>query len=95
MRITTYGSTVNLYEKGAIILFENDEKLEWPTTEVDCGDWDNRGYEYSVFVRLNKSDVLKLSTHQITDIRLYIYDEELKADDAMKYLEYMKCIAKQ
>jgi hypothetical protein len=41
---------------------------------------------------LNKEDIDKLIKSEITDYRLYLYDESVK--NGLKYCEYLKCLSK-
>lgn len=92
MRISVYGSTVNLGKTGVIILLENGEKIEKSDAKIDT-DVSNygKGYDYSAFITLTDEDIMKLKSNLITDVRLYIYDRSIK--DGVILKEYLKCIS--
>jgi len=92
MRISVYGSTVNVGKTGVIILFSNGEKIERPNAKLDTKvSRHGKGYDYSAFITLTDDDILKLKTNTITDVRLYIYDSTIKHGEKLK--EYLKCIS--
>ncbi|RRG24815.1 hypothetical protein DWB61_02055 [Ancylomarina euxinus] len=93
MSIQVSGSTINVGIKGVIILFKDGTKIERPNVEVDSKVSRNGGgFTYSAFFNLEKEEIETLSQKIISDVRLYIYDSEIK--DGIKYQEYLKCIEK-
>lgn len=91
MKLMVIGSTANVGKKGAIILFEDGSKLEKPEVEISSNvNKNGRGFIYDAFIKLTDEDIKKLTISKVTDIRLYIYDSEIK--DGIKYREYIKCI---
>lgn len=87
------GSTLNVNEKGLIILLENGKRIEKPNAVLDVKPSSyGSGYVYSVFEELNSTDIDLLLNNLITDSRLYIYDGTTSKDDAKILIEYLKCI---
>lgn len=91
IRIRVDGSTINVGEKGVIILFDDGTTLNKPDIKINSSvNSDGRGYTYNAIFILNDKEIEKLSMNKITDVRLYIYDTEIKG--GIKYQEYIKCI---
>ena len=88
----TIGSTVVVDGKGVILLLDNGEKIEWPEEKIDVK---VRGgnYVYSCFIRLSSEDIAKLQQNNISDFRLYIYDN--KVENSEKYKQYINCMVNQ
>lgn len=87
------GSTLNVGEKGFILLLENGKRIEKPDAKLDVKTSKyGSGYIYNVFVRLTESDISLLTQNAITDARLYIYDGTVKPDDGKIIIEYLKCL---
>lgn len=87
------GATLNVGKKGLIILLADGKKIVKPDAKIDVDV--NRGasgYVYSVFERLTKEDIKKLSESPMTDKRLFIYDGTIERGG--KLMEYIKCLAK-
>ena len=93
LRLRTYGSTVNVNEKGVIVLFTDGTKWNKPSAEIDL-DTDRKGYEYSCFIQLSSSDLTLFKSKTIKKFRLYIYDETLEERFAESFKEYVNCIIK-
>lgn len=87
------GSTLNVNDKGFIILFENGKKIEKPNAKLDVKPSSyGSGYVYSVFEELTTDDIDLLLNNLITDSRLYIYDGTTNKEDAKTLIEYLKCV---
>jgi len=87
------GSTLNIGEKGAIFLLENNQRIEKPNTPIDVERSKyGSGYIYSAFFELTTSDIKLLLENNITDTRLYIYDDSTKEENAKLIREYLKCL---
>lgn len=87
------GSTLNVPEKGVIILFEDGSKFEKPSAEIDVdykGDYCT--YKYSCFIPLTKTELLTFSKKKIKKYRLYIYDEELSPEISGDFKQYCGAI---
>jgi hypothetical protein len=102
VKVNTYlsirvgGSTVNVKEKGVILLLDNKLKITKPDAELDVDVNTSKygsGYIYSAFIDLNINDIKLLTQNKITDVRLYIYDNDIT--DGKKISEYLKCIIKK
>ena len=93
LSIRVRGSTVNVGEKGAIILFEDGTKINKPETEIDV-DAKSNAFMYSAFISLSDSEIQSIQDKTITDVRLYIYDKEVSSDASTKIKEYASCLVK-
>lgn len=93
MMIRVLALTVNVNEKGVILLLSNGDKIEKPETNVRLNVYDADRYVYSAFVPLNNDDIEKLIQNEITDVRLFIHDREIK--NGKRYQEYLKCIVEK
>lgn len=92
MYISVFGSSVSVNKKGVIILFDDKTKINRPNVEIKAKvNRHGSGYVYSAFFSLSDEEIEELTQKKITDVRLYIYDSEIK--DGVKYQEYLKCIS--
>ncbi|PHI17956.1 hypothetical protein CEQ90_20445 [Lewinellaceae bacterium SD302] len=94
LSLSTKGATVNVGEQGAVILFEDKTKLNFPAAKISV-DADSDGYIYSAFISLDKSSLNKLSGIGIDKFRLYIYDRDLEKIESEKFLNYVQCVKKK
>jgi hypothetical protein len=96
VRLSTSGSTLNLSQKGVIILLENGTKLEFPKAEVDFDNTEFIGttliYKYHSYISLSKSDIKKLSNSGISEYRLYIYEAQVRKKHLLKFKEFLNCL---
>lgn len=92
MAINETGSTLNVGEKGLILLLENGNKIERPNAKIDVDTGSGRNYVYSAFIELTEKEVDLIINNPITDDRLYIYDGVIK--NGAKLSEYLKCLTK-
>jgi hypothetical protein len=88
IRIDIPGSTLNVNEKGVLLLLSDGTKISKPNEKISA-DY-REGYRYSSFFTLNKIEVDRIIKSPITDVRLYIYDAEVFSPQ--KYSKYLKCI---
>jgi hypothetical protein len=91
LSLKTYGRTVNIGERGVIILFDDGTRMSKPTVEIDI-DIDEKGFEYSAYIPLTETEVNSLTTKKIKKFRLYVYDEEVSPGFADKFRYYVKCV---
>ena len=91
LSLDTYGSTLNVLEKGVSILFTDGTKFNKPLTSIDV-DADGDGYKYSAFIPLTLLETKFFTTKQIKKFRLYIYDEEVSTTFSEKFKHYVKCV---
>jgi hypothetical protein len=85
------GNTLNIGEKGFILLFENNKKMEKPDVILDVQSASlGSGWIYRAFVRLSQDDINILTTNIITDKRHFIYDESVKNGKLL--VEYLRCL---
>lgn len=86
------GSTLNINQKGFILLLENNQRIERPDATIDVRASSlGSGYVYSVFIELTEIDKKILLNNAITDARLYIYDRSIK--NGKRLIEYLNCLA--
>ena len=75
LKLTAYGSTLNIGEKGFILLFEDGTKIERPNAEVDYKNDSGTAYwEYSIFERITEEELDMFVTKKVDVFRLYIYE---------------------
>ena len=75
LSLTTYGATLNIGEKGLILLFQDGTKLEKPNAEVDSkSDSGTVYWEYSTFTRISDEELEMFASKKIDSFRLYIYE---------------------
>jgi hypothetical protein len=86
--LNTTGSTVNVGEKGVIVLFTDGTK--WTRqTEIDV-DASSRGFNYSAWITLTSSDLLTFQNKTIKGFKLYIYDEYVALPVAERFKAFVK-----
>ncbi|WP_172919497.1 hypothetical protein [Capnocytophaga canis] len=87
------GSSLSVGKKGLILLFENGQKIQKPTAKIEVdANGTGSSYVYSTFVELTKNDINIFKNNELTDVRLYIYDNSI--DNGKKLSELLKCIIK-
>lgn len=88
LSLKSYGKTKVVDKKGAIVLFSDGTKFSKQTAEVDYeqGTGGER-YIYTAFIELSSSEVAKFAEKHVTDIRLYIFDNEIGERNARE----LKC----
>lgn len=93
LSLSTSGSIVAVGKKGVIILFKDGTKINKPSEEIDVDTYGSGSkFKYSAFIRLTKSDLVKLSTKSVKKYRLYIFDSTIGEIDSMKFENYVDCI---
>ncbi len=91
LSLKTTGSTPVVNSKGVIILLSNKQKINKPNAKVNV-EVNNRGkYEYSSFITLTKTDIDLLSKYDITDFKLYIFENQNNLYGE-KYRRFLKCL---
>lgn len=84
--LSVSGSTLNVKEKGVIVLFKDGTKIEKPEVGIDVnplgGNW-----QYSTAFYLDDEELNLFATKEIDAIRLYIYDAVIPK----KQSENFKC----
>lgn len=91
LSLRSYGVTVNVMEKGVIILFDDGTKINKPKVEIDV-EADKKGFEYRAYFSLTEAEVLSLTVKKIKKFRLYIYDKEVGKALSEKFTYYVKCL---
>lgn len=76
-------------QKGAYLLLDDGTKLEWPDEEVEVN-YKNFFYAHST-ITLTPEQLEKLSKTPITDIRLHVFDMNLKKKDGERFRDYIEC----
>lgn len=74
LSLSTYGATVNVDEKGVIILFSDGTKLKFPQVKIDVEVSSTGYYEYSAFVPLSNIEVDFFETKVVEGFKLGIYE---------------------
>jgi len=92
--LKSHGKTLNINPKGIIILLDDGSKIENNTSIIDVKTDGYGDYNYSVLFPLTADEIKKLSEHQITDYRLYVYDFKIDVGEGWFYREYLKCLTK-
>ena len=89
--LTTKGSTLNVGEKGVIVLFEDGTKWIRSEEEIKTKYYGGDEYTYTAFMLLTSEDLIVFSTKQIKKFRLYIYDgiTNIGSND---FMQQIKCI---
>lgn len=91
LSINQIGSTLNVGQKGLILLLENNKRIEKPEVELSTKSTAyGSGWVYNAFVELTQGDIKLLTENAITDDRLYIYDGQVKSGKML--MEYLKCL---
>lgn len=93
LRLTSYGSTVNVGGRGVIILFDDGTKFEKPNVEIDVN-VGGKDYVYRCFIRLTKNEVRLFATNKISKYRLYIYDTTIDSFTSESLMNYFTCLLK-
>lgn len=93
LRLTSYGSTVNVDGKGVIILFDDGTKFEKPNAKIDV-EVGKKDYDYSCFISLTKDEVKLFATKKISKYRLYIYDTTINSFTSESLMNYFTCLLK-
>lgn len=94
LSVSTSGITLNVNEKGLYILFSDGTKISKPNEEIDVDVSSGSGYDYSSFIQLTSTEIRQLTMKSITDFKLYIYEETIDDESALKIKEYLKCLSK-
>lgn len=96
LSVKVNGGTLNVGEKGAYILLENGKKISKPNEKIDV-DYNSRNasdWEYSAFIQLSQEEISLLKSSRITDVKLYIYENEITIKNGLIIQEYLKCLTK-
>ena len=88
--LRTRGVTLNIAERGVIVLFEDGTK--WSRNEFIEVEPDDYGWVYEADITLSAKDVDLFSKKKIKKFRLYIYDQEVSSDYSTNFLDMVKTI---
>lgn len=94
LRLTTYGSTLNMGEKGLILLFEDGSRFEKPNAKIDANPDSNTAYwQYSIFIEISDAELEIFASKKIDKFRLYIYDgKPITKKSTLQVMGYAKGI---
>lgn len=92
LRITTYGSTLNVGEKGLTVIFEDGSRFERPAAEIDANTSSGYGWRYTAFVSIDDEDLKLFATKKVKAYKLYIYEGALYGKDLALTLGYAQGI---
>jgi len=95
LSLNTYGSTLNVLEKGATILFTDGTQLKFPDIDIETKAHTATslsGYDYSIFKSLTEEEIEMFSTKTVEYFKLYVYDREIDERDAKRYNAYMNLL---
>mgnify|MGYP001596919021 CR=1 FL=1 len=73
LSLTTNGSTLNVGEKGVVILFTDGDRLDYPNEKIDVRAGEG-SFMYSAFIRLGEEEMDKFINKDIDVFQLYIYE---------------------
>jgi hypothetical protein len=95
MSLKGYGSSLSVDQRGVVILLANGVKIEKPLEKINVeANTTTSGWNYSAFIKLDKSDIEKMILSPITDFKLYVYESNLVDRKSKLYWEYLKCMAR-
>jgi hypothetical protein len=93
MSVREGGITINVGEKGLILLLENGKRIVRPEAEIDVKvNTVTSGYIYSAFISLTEEEIQLIIENPLTNNRLYIYDGVIESGE--KLSEYLRCLTK-
>ena len=92
LRISTVGLTLNVSEKGLIVIFEDGSRFERPAAKIDVDAGSASGWDYIAFESVNEEELNLFATKKVKAYRLYIYDGALYGKDALYTLGYAQGI---
>ena len=95
MRLKTTGSTLNVKEKGVIVLLGDGGKIKWDDADIKAEPGDDSDWRYHAWVQITKKQIQQLSKSTITDFRLYIYDASVPESKQSEYKNFIACLLKQ
>lgn len=90
LHLTTIGRTVVVDGKGAYIIFDDKTKF-YKNVKIDV-EANEKGFEYSAFIKLTAKDFKLLKSKKIDKYMLYIYEDSLYDVDAESLRNNAKCI---
>ena len=77
LNLTAYGSTLNVGETGAILLFTDGTKWERPNAKIDADVTDYGSWKYSIFETISEDELKLFQTKDVEGFKLYIYNKEI------------------
>ena len=90
--LRTKGLTLNIGEKGLMVIFEDGTRFEKANAEVDYDSSSGAGWDYKVFIRINDDELSLFAEKKIKAYRLYIYDGNLSEKDKLLAMGWAKGI---
>lgn len=89
--ITAKSSSFNTGKYGVSILFKDETRIDRKSEEIKVKMGKGKYFDYKAFFLLTEDEINKLTTSEITDIKLYVYTEEIK--NGAEIMEYLKCLS--
>lgn len=92
LSLSAIGSTLNVSEKGVIVLFTDGTKWHREDEEIDTDSHSGDGWLYSAFIRISEEDLKTFASKKINKFRLYIYDQQLSIAQQNNFLVNVNAI---
>ena len=86
------GLTLNVGEKGVIMLLDNGDRITRPEAKIDVDAQEN-GWRYSAMFRLTDEEVETLSNTTINKFQLYVYDMTIHKKGKATLMTQMGCLS--
>ena len=87
LTLRAYGSTLNIGEKGVVILFTDGVKIEFPNAEIDVESGVGSYWEYRAFIKISAEELDKFIRKDLDEFRLYIYDSGVMSKRQIKRIK--------
>ena len=92
-RLRTIGNTLNIGETSVIILFSDGTKMT-KQTKIGTDLNEDNTWLYKANITLTSEELNIISTKTIKKFRLFIYDQDVKEQEATDFKAYVNCIIK-
>ena len=92
VRLSTEGVTLNVGEKGLIVIFEDGSRFERPNAEIKADSGAGSMWNYTAFESINEEELSLFATKKVKAYKLYIYEGALYGKDALFTLGYAQGI---
>ena len=94
INVSVFGYSLTVDAKGAWIMLSNGKIISRPNAKVDIDVTSSgSGYNYRAFFKLSKNEIELLKGLEITDVKVYIFDNS--TDYADQVLESLSCLLKK
>lgn len=88
--LTAHGLTLNVGEKGVIVLFTDGSRWESMSDVATDSDYGSAGWRYSSFIRMTEEDLHVFSNKRISGFRLYVYERFLLKSESKKFMNEVR-----